>query len=66
MRRKVKTKDGAGTTGAATPARPPADGGGRDVLGRIRAAVEGIRCQMAARRQNRARPGGPTGGPGGR
>ncbi len=49
-----------------TRGRPPADGSGRDPLGRVRALAESVRRQMAARRQNRARPGGPTGGVGGR
>ncbi|WP_198383091.1 hypothetical protein [Roseomonas sp. KE2513] len=46
--------------------RPPADGSGQKVLDRMRALAESIRRQMAARRQNRARPGGPGVGPGGR
>jgi hypothetical protein len=37
--------------------RPPAAGAGRDVLGRLRAAVESIRHQMAARTRNRAKAG---------
>ncbi len=51
---------------ATTRGRPPADGSGRDLLGRVRALTESVRRQMAARRQNRARPGGPKGGVGGR
>ncbi len=51
---------------ATTRGRPPADGSGRDLLGRVRALAESERRQMAARRQNRARPGGPKGGVGGR
>ncbi len=51
---------------ATTRGRPPADGSGRDLLGRVRALAESVRLQMAARRQNRARPGGPKGGVGGR
>ncbi len=51
---------------ATTRGRPPADGSGRDLLGRVRALAESLRRQMAARRQNRARPGGPKGGVGGR
>ncbi len=50
---------------AATRGRPPADGSGRDLLGRMRALAESVRRQMAARRQNRGRPGGPKGGAGG-
>ena len=50
----------------ATHGRPPADGSGRDLLGRVRALAESVRRQLAARRQNRARPGGPKGGVGGR
>ena len=46
--------------------RPPADGSGRNMLERMRALAESIRRQMAARRQNRARPGGPGIGPDGR
>jgi hypothetical protein len=52
--------NGMGTTGG----RPPADGSGRDLLGRVRALAESVRRQMAARRQNSARPGGPKGGAG--
>jgi hypothetical protein len=67
-----------GAQGSAdTPHRPPAsrptggpraaaDVSGRDVLGRLQAAVESIRHQLAARRRNPAGPGGPTGNPGGR
>ncbi len=51
---------------ATTRGRPPVDGSGRDLLGRVRALAESVRRQMAARRQNRARPGGPKGGVGGR
>ena len=51
---------------ATTRGRPPADGSGRDLLGRVRALAESVRRQLAARRQNRARPGGPKGGVGGR
>ena len=51
---------------AAARGRPPADGSGRDLLGRVRALAASVRRQMAARRQNRARPGGPKGGVGGR
>jgi hypothetical protein len=51
---------------ATTRGRPPADGSGRDLLGRIRALAESVRRQLAARRQNRGRPGGPKGGVGGR
>jgi hypothetical protein len=55
------------TEGTATArGRPPADGSGRDLLGRVRALAESVRRQLAARRQNRARPGGPKGGVGGR
>ncbi len=50
---------------AVTRGRPPADGSGRDLLGRVRALAESVRRQLAARRQNRARPGGPKGGVGG-
>ncbi len=50
----------------AARGRPPADGSGRDLLGRVRALAESVRRQLAARRQNRARPGGPTGSAGGR
>ena len=45
---------------------PPTDSSGRDLLGRMRALAESVRRQLAARRQNRARPGGPKGGVGGR
>ena len=51
---------------AASRGRPPADGSGRDLLGRVRVLAESVRRQLAARRQNRARPGGPKGGVGGR
>ena len=51
---------------AASRGRPPVDGSGRDLLGRVRALAESVRRQLAARRQNRARPGGPKGGVGGR
>ncbi len=51
---------------ATTRGRPPADGSGRDLLGRVRALAESVRRRMAARRQNRARPGGPKGDVGGR
>ncbi|WP_156963631.1 hypothetical protein [Muricoccus aerilatus] len=51
---------------SAGKGRPPADGSGRKVLERMRALAESIRRQMAARRQNGARPGGPGVGPGGR
>ncbi len=55
------------TEGTATArGRPPADGSGRDLLGRVRALAESVRSQLAARRQNRDRPGGPKGGVGGR
>ena len=49
-----------------THGRPPADGSGRDLLGRVRALAESVRRQLAARRQNRARPGGLKGDVGGR
>jgi hypothetical protein len=62
-----QTDTGArGEDKAATRGRPPADGSGRDVLGRVRALAESVRRQMAARRQNSARPGGPKGGAGSR
>ena len=51
---------------ATTRGRPPADGSGRDLLGRVRALAESVRRELAAGRQNRARPGGPKGGVGGR
>src|SRR5215217_7180104 len=60
-----QTDTGAGAEDkAATRGRPPADGSGRDLLGRMRALAESVRRQLAARRQNRARPGGPKGGVG--
>jgi hypothetical protein len=49
-----------------TKGRPPADGSGRSMLERMRALGESVRRQMAARRQNRARPGGPGNEIGGR
>jgi hypothetical protein len=51
---------------ATARGRPSADGSGRDLLGRMRALAESVRRQLAARRQNRGRPGGPKGGVGGR
>ena len=58
---------GSRTEGTATArGRPPADGSGRDLLGRVRALAESVRRQLAARRQNRARPVSPKGGVGGR
>ena len=51
---------------ATTRGRPPTDGSGRDPLGRVRALAESVRRQLAARRQNRTRPGGPKGRVGGR
>ena len=47
---------------AASRGRPPTDGSGRDLLGRLRAHAESVRRQMAARRQNCARMGGPPPG----
>ena len=66
MPRRTDTGGKAGDA-ATTRARPPADGSGRDLLGRVRALAESVRRQLAARRQNRGRPGGPPmGGAGGR
>ena len=53
----------ADNTSTSGSGRKPADGSGRDLLERMRALSESIRRQMAARRQNRARPGGPGTGP---
>jgi len=53
-----KSRDGK----AATHGSPPADGSGRDLLGRIRALAENVRHQLAARRQNLARLGRPRRG----
>jgi hypothetical protein len=62
-RRQTDAKGGTGTPKSITPsrnsatgARRPADGSGQDVLGRLRAAVESIRHQMAARWRNRVGP----------
>ena len=65
MPRQTDTGGKAGDA-ATTRGRPPADGSGRDLLGRVRALAESVRRQLAARRQNRARAGGPKGGVGGR
>ena len=42
--------------------RQPADAQKPGFVDRVRAIGEGVRRQMAMRRQNRARPGGPVGG----
>jgi hypothetical protein len=62
-RRQTNAKGGAGTPAASTPspsstpgAHRPADGSGQDVLGRLRAAVESIRRQLAARWRTRDGP----------
>lgn len=65
MPRQTDTGGDAGDA-ARTRGRPPADGSGRDLLGRVRALAESVRRELAARRPNRARPGGPKGGVGGR
>ena len=41
---------------AAAPGRPPADGSGRDLLGRVRALAESVCRQLAARHRVPAVP----------
>ena len=66
MPRRTDTGGKAGDA-ATNHGRPPSDGSGQDLLGRMRALAESVRRQLAARRQNRGRPGGPPkGGAGGR
>jgi hypothetical protein len=69
MRRRRRRSDAKGDGGSPTSstqdpggsapgARRPADGSGRDVLGRLKAAVESIRRQIGARRRNSVGPRG--------
>jgi hypothetical protein len=60
--RHAKAGDRTNDRAARARGRPPADASGQGLLGRMRALAESVRRQLAARRQNRTRAGGPGDG----
>jgi hypothetical protein len=61
MPQQASNNYGKSGPGAPPPGHRPANGSGRDPLGRLRAMVESLRHQLAARRRNRERLDGPHG-----
>lgn len=60
MSRQASSQHGKSGPGAPLPGHSPANGSGRDPLGRLRAMVESLRHQLAVRRRNTSRWRSPS------